>query len=175
MTSSDSGNPPGWGGPPQQQMPQQQMPQQQMPQQAQQMPQQAQQMPPPGYGQAPVMGAAPGYGPPPYQQGALGQVPVRKVGLFGKIPCPYCGMDTSSSASGSGLAMGFGGLLGVMLLWAVASKYHCPSHGEITLAALPSEHRTLVYIRKGVIFGGIGMLVFLLFILMVVASFFGGY
>jgi hypothetical protein len=65
----------------------------------------------------------------PQQAGAWvpapAQRPVASVGLFGAIPCPQCGAPTTSHAgSGSRTARVAGGLVGILLYQAFASKRH---------------------------------------------------
>ncbi|MCZ7686780.1 MAG: hypothetical protein M5U28_51755 [Sandaracinaceae bacterium] len=124
--------------------------------------------PPPqhgAFGAAPQQGAfgsAAGFGAAP---GAFGSQPggavmaPRKVGLFEAMPCPHCGTSMRSSA-GHGATAGrmIGGLVGWMIISAIASQYYCPTHGEVPKSALPPEHQSLVTMRRLMMVGGAGAL-----------------
>lgn len=117
------------------------------------------------FGAAPQQGAfgsAAGFGAAP---GAFGSQPggammaPRKVGLFEAMPCPHCGAGMRSSA-GHGATAGrmVGGLVGWMIISAIASQYYCPTHGEVPKSALPPEHQSLVTTRRLMMVGGAGAL-----------------
>ncbi len=108
------------------------------------------------FGSAAGFGAAPGaFGSQP--GGAM--MPPRKVGLFEAMPCPQCGAGMRSSA-GHGATAGrmVGGLVGWMIISAIASQYYCPTHGEVPKSALPPEHQSLVTMRRLMMVGGAGAL-----------------
>jgi len=136
------------------------------------------------YGQqAPQAQYAPGYGPPqpqppmPYGAPAYGATahggPVASVGLFGHIPCPHCGMATTSHAAGASAAQWAGGLVGWLLVSALSSKHYCVHHGEIAKAAFPPAHQSAMTTRMIVKLGAGGALLFLVVALMIVSAAFG--
>lgn len=67
----------------------------------------------------------------------------------------------SSAGYGGSAGRVFGGLVGWLLITAIASKYYCPQHGEVPTDALPSEHRSTVMIRRVLMGGGAVSLLFL--------------
>ncbi len=117
--------------------------------------------PPGGFGAQPgAFGSQPGgFGPP--QPAAP---PARKLGIFDSVPCPHCGSAMRSSA-GYGASAGrvFGGLVGWLLITAIASKYYCPQHGEVPTDARPADHRSTVTMRRVLMGGGALSLLVLVF------------
>jgi hypothetical protein len=72
-------------------------------------------------------------------------------------------MSTSTGMGGAVAGRMVGGLVGWMLVKAVASKYYCPSHGEIGTDRLPAEHRSVVTTRRLLMGGGAAAILFLVF------------
>ncbi len=113
-----------------------------------------------------------GWGPPPGKQGPSGSFgpaqpapPVaRKIGFFESIPCPHCGMGMRSHAGWGAVAGRMaGGLVGWLVVSALASSYYCGQHGEIAKAHLPAEHQSLVMTRRVLMVGGAGALLLFVF------------
>lgn len=111
------------------------------------------------YGQPPM----PGYGaPPPGGFGAAGPqqpmmhaAPAADVGIFGRLPCPHCGLPTSSHAgSGGSAARVAGGLVGWLIVSAFLTKYYCTAHGEIPNERFPPAHQSAITTRKIMKAGG---------------------
>ena len=89
-------------------------------------------------------------------------MPVKQVGFFDKIPCPHCGSPMHSSAGMGGTAGRMvGGLVGWLVVTALASEYHCPTHGQIPKTQLPPEHRSVATTRKILMLGGAASLLVL--------------
>jgi hypothetical protein len=96
---------------------------------------------------------------------------VADVGVFGRLPCPHCGMATSSHAGGGGHAARLaGGLVGWLIASAFLTKYYCPSHGEISTERFPPAHQSAITTRKIMKIGGGVLLLVFLFGLMGVLS-----
>ena len=189
MQPNPPGGPPPYGYPPQGQYPGAQQQQQgyaQQPASRQQQgyaqqpgyPQQgyAQQQPgypQQGYAQQPVSQQQQGYPQQGYpqqgypQQGYPVAPQAASPGLFGRIPCPHCGALMSSSSGRLGWYGG--GLLGVLIVKAIASAHYCPTHGKVPASALPPEHRKIVTLRRLAFLGGAG-LILLLVVAAVVAT-----
>ena len=96
---------------------------------------------------------------------------VADAGLFGKLPCPHCGMPTTSNSGGGGTAARMaGGLVGWLIVSAFTTKYYCTHHGEIPIVHFPPGHQSAISTRKATkIVGGVALL-FVVFALMIVAS-----
>jgi hypothetical protein len=56
-----------------------------------------------------------------------------------------------------------GGLVGWLVVSALASEYHCATHGHVPKDQLPSEHRSIVTTRKILMLGGAASLLVLVF------------
>jgi hypothetical protein len=104
-------------------------------------------------------------------QGAQGAA---DVGIFGKLPCPHCGMPTRSSAGGSGTAARMaGGLVGWLIVSAFMTKYYCMHHGEIPPQHFPPAHQSAISTRKLLkIGGGVALFMFVI-VLMALSSLLG--
>lgn len=63
-----------------------------------------------------------------------------------------------------------GGVVGWMIVSAIASKYYCPQHGEVPTNALPAEHRSTVTLRRAMMIGGALGLLALVFACMIFAA-----
>ena len=99
------------------------------------------------------------------------QGPVADVGVFGHLPCPYCGMATSSHAGGGGHAARVaGGLVGWLIASAFLTKYYCASHGEIPTERFPPAHQSSITTRKILKAGGGVLLLVVVFGLLGVLS-----
>jgi len=87
--------------------------------------------------------------------------PVTQIGVFGKVPCPFCGLETSSRSPTSAIVRGGGGLPGIIVAAAFVGTYYCAVHGRILLRDYPAQHRRMIVLRKLIAFG----IAFLLLIL----------
>ena len=89
------------------------------------------------------------------------------VGIFGKLPCPHCGLPTTANAGGSGTAARMaGGLVGWLIVTAFTAKYYCPHHGEIPVERFPHAHQSAIATRKFLKVGGGVALLFFVLVLM---------
>ena len=124
--------------------------------------------PPPGFGAPAGYGSPAGYGAPPMAFGPPG--PVAHVGLFGKVPCPFCGAPLTTHSNAAVIGRVAGGLLGWLLVSAFASKHYCPTHGEIKKAQLPPDHQSALT-KKTIakVAGACGVLVLVLVLVLVQA------
>ncbi len=121
---------------------------------------------PGGFGQGP---AQPGWqGPAAGVGGTVGfgapAAPPKDVGLFDNIPCPHCGSPMTSSAGAGGVAGRMvGGLVGWLVVTALASEYYCHAHGQVPKSALPPAHQSVVTTRKIAMLGGAAALLVMVF------------
>ncbi len=98
--------------------------------------------------------------------------PVADVGLFRTLPCPHCGMPTTSNAGDGGQAARMaGGLVGWLIVSAFTTKYFCRQHGEILIVHFPPGHQSSISTRKAAKIGGGVALLFVVFALMIASSF----
>jgi hypothetical protein len=74
---------------------------------------------------------------------------VKNIGLFGAVPCPYCGSPTQTSSGSGGAGAGAaGGIVGALLYHAFAAKHYCAQHGEIRRDAFQPQHKSMIIVRK---------------------------
>lgn len=87
----------------------------------------------------------------------------RNIGLFGKVPCPYCGTPTSGLSNKESMnIMNAAGAYGWLAARAVDHKFRCPHHGEIPLQAFPPQHRRMLSLRRFVlVMGALSVFLFL--------------
>ncbi len=102
----------------------------------------------------------------------FGQVQEQKIGIFGKIPCPHCGAETTSSSPGTGTAQAVGGVFLLLIIKAFTNSYYCATHGKIAMADFPAQNRTMIYTRKGLMFGSAFLILFFVLILLVAVEIF---
>lgn len=100
--------------------------------------------------------------------GAMG--PVQKVGIFGSLPCPYCGSPCTSHASGAYAGRFVGGLVGWLVVSAFMTKHYCGSHGEITKAQFPPEHQSNLTTRMLIKLGIAGAVLAVVFMLIIIGA-----
>ena len=55
---------------------------------------------------------------------------------------------SSQSGTAGAIGRGAGGLVGILIVKAVASAHYCPTHGKIPASALPPAHRRIILLRR---------------------------
>lgn len=80
--------------------------------------------------------------------------------LTSQLPCPHCSQPLRAGVTNPVmmvLKMALArGLFGHFLFRAIASKFHCATHGKIERSHFPEAHQKLIRMRKFGLLGGAG-------------------
>jgi hypothetical protein len=80
---------------------------------------------------------------------------------------------SSRSGTAGAIDRGAGGLVGILIVKAIASAHFCPTHGKIPASALPPEHRRIILFRRLALLGVAGSVLLLVVGLVVAANMMG--